>query len=575
MQESAQSKRPVKFGAFEADLAARELRKNGAKVRLQDQPFQVLALLLENPCQVVTREELRQKLWSADTFVDFDNGLNTCINKIREALGDTAEKPRFVETLPRRGYRFIGAQPTGAGIAAKQIESLVVLPLENLSRDAEQEYFADGLTETLITNLAKISALRVVSRTTAMHYKGVHRPLPQIARELEVDAVVEGTVQRSGQRVRISAQLVQASTDAHLWAESYERDLRDVLELQAEVARAIANEIKVKLTPQEQKHLTRARQVDPEAYEAYLKGRFHWNKRTLEGFTKAAEYFQQAIDKDAGYAAAHAGLADTASRLGWWGFVRPEDGCARAKAAAKKALEIDDTLAEAYAALGFATLFYDYSPRTAERQSRRATELDPKNPTAAQALGVCLAALGCLEEGISEVLRAIQLDPLSPMLHWTAGILMYQARRYDQVIAQSRKGLELDSAFPSLHWNIGLALLAKGIHEEGLKELEYAAQVANRFPYFLGTLGYGYGVTGRTEDARKVVSELSSKPLSSYWIGMIYASLNDSDSALDFLERAYLERVPWLAYANVAPWFDNLRSNPRFEDLLHRMNSPS
>jgi TolB-like protein len=255
----------VRFGAFELDQDAGELRKDGIKVRLQEQPFQMLQILLQRPGEVVTREELQQKIWPSDTFVDFDHGINNSIKRLREALGDTAETPRYVETLPRRGYRFLGDLKGGA----RHIQSLLVLPLENLSRDPEQEYFADGMTEALITNLAKISALQVVSRTTAMHYKGIHRPLPELARELGVDGIVEGTVMRSGKRVRISAQLVDAHSDRHLWAEDYDRDLRDILALQSEVAQAIAREVQITLTPRDRERLARTRPVNPEAYEAY------------------------------------------------------------------------------------------------------------------------------------------------------------------------------------------------------------------------------------------------------------------------------------------------------------------
>ena len=568
MKSLDDSRRPARFGAFELDFSAGELRKGSTKLRLHGQPLQLLTLLVESAGRIVTREELRRALWPGDTFVDFDNGLNTAINKIREALCDSAEKPRYIETLPRRGYRFFAAIET----VRQSMSSLAVLPLENLSKDPEQEYFADGLTEALISNLAKISALRVISRTTAMHYKGVHRPIPEIAKELAVDAIVEGTVQRSGDRVCISAQLIQATTDAHVWAETYERDLRDVLSLQAEMAHTIATEIRVKLTPQEELRFARAHKVNPEAYEAYLKGRFYWNKRTLDGFTKASQYFQQAIDKDPSYAAAYAGLADTASRLGWWGFVPPKEGCAKAKAAAKKALELDESLADGHAAHGFAILYYDYAARTAEKHCRRSTELDPANPIAAQSLACCLTALGRHDESLAEITRAVQLDPLSTALHWTAGILMFQARQYMRCIEQSRKGLELDPSFPALHWNIGLALVWQGNHPEGLKELEFASQAAGRAPYFLGTLGAGYAIAGKTEDALKVVTELSSKPLTSYWIGMIHASLGDTDSAMPCLERAYWERIPWLPYTAVAPWFDPLRSDPRFQDLLARMD---
>jgi TolB-like protein len=463
MQEPAQLRRAVKFGVFEADLATHELRKNGLKIRLQDQPFQVLALLLENRGEVMTREELRQKLWPADTFVDFDNGLNTAINKIREALCDSAESPRYVETLPRRGYRFIGQseQPS------KKIQSLVVLPLENLSRDPEQEYFADGLTEALITNLAKISALRVVSRTTAMQYKGARKTVPEIVRELGVDAIVEGTVQRFGERACVSAQLVQASTDTHLWAESYERDLRDMMALQSELARAIASEIQVKLTPHEQMQLARVRQVVPEAYDCYLKGRYHWNKRTLEGLTKATEHFQEAIERDPTYAGAHAGLADSASRLGWWIDLAPEEGCLRGKAAALKAIELDKTLAEGHAALWFPLLSFDYNISAAEEAVEPAIELDPQSAFALQGRACCLMARGRAEESFAETLRAARLEPFTMVLLWNAALFGYIARQYDEAIELCQKGLDLDPKFCSLPLDAGFGLRPKTIVRTG------------------------------------------------------------------------------------------------------------
>src|SRR6266481_3895169 len=296
----------VRFAAFELDFRASELRKQGIKVKLQEQPFQILQVLLQRPGEIVTREELQQKIWPSDTFVDFDHGLYNAIKRLREALGDSAETPRFVETLSRRGYRFVGK----IECEASQMRSLAVLPLENLSRDPEQEYFAEGMTEALITTLAKIGELRVVSRTSAMQYKGVHKPLREIARELEVDAIVEGSVLRAGRRVRITAQLIDAPKEMHLWAESYERDLRDVLTLQAEVAQAIAREIRVKLTPVDQARFAEVRAVDPDAYEAYLRGRYHWNRRSSEGLGKAIENFRQAVASDPTYASANAGLAD-------------------------------------------------------------------------------------------------------------------------------------------------------------------------------------------------------------------------------------------------------------------------
>ena len=324
MGKSISSKTVVRFGPFEADLRAGELRKHGVKLKLVGQPFEVLAMLLERPGQLVTREELRARLWPTDTFVDFDHGLNAAVNKLRDALSDSAEKPTYVETLPRRGYRFIsavGLQDSKNLLgepSSPKIQSLVVLPLENLSNDPEQEYFADGMTDQLITNLAQISALKIISRTSAMRYKGTKKSLPEIARELHVDVVVEGAVMWVGDRVRISAQLIEAPTDHHLWAASYERDLRDVLSMQEEVTRAIVSEIRVKLTAQEHARLASTRLIDPDSYRIYLKGRYYFYKLKPEAMQKAIEYFQQALEKDPAYALAYAGLADTYNALAFF-----------------------------------------------------------------------------------------------------------------------------------------------------------------------------------------------------------------------------------------------------------------
>ena len=387
MQNESSGSQVIRFGTFELDVRAGELRERGAKIKLQEQPLRILEMLLAHPGQLVTRDELRTRLWPSHSFVDFDHGLNKAINKLREALGDSAESPRFVQTIPRRGYRMIAIP----GKASGRVESLVVLPLEDLAHDPAQEYFADGLTEALITSLAHISALRVTSRTTAMRYKQMDKSLPQIAEELNVDAVVEGTVQRFGKRVRISAQLIEASTDTHMWAESYERDLRDVLALESEVARAIATEVQAKLTPREEVQLARARPaVNPDAYEAYLLGRYWWGRRTAEGLKKGAEYFQQAIEKDPGYAPAYVGLADVASSAGWWGFAPPAGACGKAKVLARKSLEIDET-GEAHAALGLAILWYDYDCAAAGKEFQRAIALYPDYAFAHMWYGLCLA----------------------------------------------------------------------------------------------------------------------------------------------------------------------------------------
>jgi adenylate cyclase len=564
----------VRFGVYEVDLRAGELRKQGLRIRLPEQPFQVLAILLEHPGEVITREDLQKRLWPDGTFVDFEQGLNAAVKRLREVLGDSAESPHFIETLARRGYRFIESLAASPG----RIESLAVLPLANLSGDPEQEYFAEGLTEALIMTLAKIGALRVISRTSAMRYKNTDKSLPQIARELNVDAVVEGTVQRSGVRVRISAQLLHAPTDAHLWAENYDRDMRDVLALQSEVAQAIAREIQVKLTPVDQARLAEARPVVPEAYECYLKGRFFWNKRTADGMAKGAEYFQLAIDRDPTYALAYTGLADSATRLGFWGHVRPEQGCLRGKAAASKALELDDTLAEAHASLGFAILHYDFSIPRAEEECRRAMELDPRSSSAAQLRACCLIAAGRAEEGAAEALRAVQLDPLSLPLQWTAGVFLYFARQYDRAIEECYKLLELDPNFALARWTIALCLVKKGMYDAAITEMETAVRALGHSQSFLGALGYCYAAAGRKEEMQKVLNQLHeiSKQhyVSVYWSAMAAPAIEKRDDALRGLEAARREHVPWMPYVRLAPYFDDLRSDARFQDLMHHMNFP-
>jgi TolB-like protein len=366
------------------------------RVKLQDQPLQILRILAERAGEIVTREELRQNIWPSDTFVDFDHGINNAIKRLREALGDTAETPRYIETFPRRGYRFVGKiENEGA-----RFRSLAVLPLENLSHDPEQEYFAEGLTEALITTLAKIGELRVVSRTSAMLYRGARKSVREIGQELQVDGIVEGTVLRYGDRVRISAQLIDTRTDTHLWAESYDRHLRDVLELHSELAQAIAKEIRITLTPLDRAHLAEPQTVDPQAYEAYLKGRYHWNRRTGDGLPKACSYFREAIAKDPNFAAAYSGLADSVSGLGIFGFVSPAEGFGKARGLALRALELDPGLSEAHASFAWISLWYDFDFPMAEREFERAIELNPRYATVHGWFGWYLALMGRYEEAV-------------------------------------------------------------------------------------------------------------------------------------------------------------------------------
>ena len=481
MAEPVSSKRIVRFGVFEVDRAAGELRKQGLKVKLQEKPFQVLTLLLERPGEVVTREELQRRLWP-DTFVDFEHSLSTAIKKLRDALGDTADNPRFIETRPGRGYRFIapvegrpappispslpapaGGKPVWrlaaagfavvallavlvrlnvggwqerllGGAAPGQITSLAVLPLENLSGDPEQEYFADGMTDAVISDLGKIEALRVISRTSVMQYKQVRKPLPEIARELNVDAVIEGSVQRVGDRVRISVQLIQAVPESHLWAKSFERDLSDILALESELARAIANEIEAKFTPEEEARLASTRPVNPEAHEAYLKGRNYLQTQTNARLELAREYFQQAIEKDPNYALAYAALAQAYQICGWRGLLPRNAAITRAKAAAEKALEMDPALGEAHASLARIRYWHDWDWSGAERAFKRAIELNPSNANAYGLYSHYLTfVVGRPEESIAMHKRLVELDPLSPAMKAGLGIRYIYARRPSHV----------------------------------------------------------------------------------------------------------------------------------------------
>jgi TolB-like protein/DNA-binding winged helix-turn-helix (wHTH) protein/Flp pilus assembly protein TadD len=638
MQEDPHLRVRLRFGVFELDLRAGELRKHGLRVRLQEQPFQILAMLLEHRGEVVTREELQAKLWPADTFVDFDHGLNKAISKIREALGDSAESPRFVETVARRGYRFLAevrpadvapvrgpelaTQPhlePGSGDRAdllgksakpKQllpslawkisafvlllltaslaawklhswnhpspvIRSLAVLPLESLSNDASQDYFADGMTDELISDLGQISALRVISRTSVMAYKHARKPLPQIARELNVDAVVEGTVLRSGDQVRITAQLIEASSDKHLWSQSYEGELRDTLALQNQVARAIADQIRINLNPQEQAALKTVKVVNPEAYESYLKGRYFWNKRTADGLKGALAYFHQAIEEDPKYAQAYSGLADTYALLGDWQYavMTPKEALPKAKAAAIKALELDSVLGEAHNSLAFCLDGFDWDFDAAGREFRRAIELNPGYATAHHWYSWHLALVGNYDEAIVEMRKAENLDPLSLIINADLAELLVLAHSYDESIRQSRKTIEMDPNFALAHNQLGQAYLQKQMLDDAVAELEKAAQLSGGSPTVIANLARAYAVSGKRGEAVKLLSELKKRSSPGYSraseIAVIYASLGDRDQAMNWLERSYEERFnPGVL---LRPGFDSLRSDPRFQDLVRRI----
>jgi TolB-like protein/DNA-binding winged helix-turn-helix (wHTH) protein/Tfp pilus assembly protein PilF len=633
----------VRFGTYEVSLQSGELRKSGVKIRVQQQPMKLLEILLERPGDLVTREELRSRIWANESFGDFDQAVNIAIAKLRGALGDSAENPRYIETLPKRGYRFIaevtvvdtdvptkspesadgdrrGTEPehqlqdAELTVTSKPrlwptrrvivvltlvlsllilavwlfhshdhpptgIRSLAVLPLDNLSGDPTQDYFADGMTDELITDLAQIRALRVISRTSVMGYKGVRKPLPEIARELNVDAVVEGTVLRSGDQVRITAQLIQAPVDKHLWAESYEGNLRDTLTLQKEVARTIAEQIRIEVTPREQAALKSVKAIDPEAYEAYLKGRYFWNKRTADGLKKAVDYFNQAIAKDPNYAAAYSGLADTYALLGDWQYavMTPKEAMPRAKATAMKALELDDSLGEAHASLAFCLDGFDWNFEAADREFRRSIELSPSYATGHQWYSWHLALLGRNSEAIAEMTKAENLDPLSLIINADLAELFLIAHFPDESTEQSRKTIEMDPNFAFGHNQLAQAHLQKHMFPEAIAELEKAIQISGGSPTFTANLARAYAATNRKEEAVGLLNDLKKRSAPSNTnaaeIAMIYVALGDKNQAMVWLEKGYEERFnPGVL---VRPGFDPLRSDPRFQELIRRIGLPS
>jgi TolB-like protein/DNA-binding winged helix-turn-helix (wHTH) protein/Flp pilus assembly protein TadD len=619
----------IRFGLFELDSAAGELRKQGLKIRLADQPLQILLLLLERPGDVVTREAVRQRLWPAETFVDFDAGLNTAIKKLRDALGDPAENPRFVETLPRRGYRFIAPietrtvsppdslsdnAPAGevaahakrAGLpswlwaaatavavlvfasawlivagwreqrsrsdvtAPAEIKSIVILPFENLSGDPEQEYFADGMTEALTTRLAQIRALRVISRTSAEQYKRAKKSLPEVARELNVDAVVEGAVVRSGDRVRVTAQLIEAANDRHLWAQSYERELHDVLVLQADLARAIADAVQVEVRPGEQRRLLRTQAVHPDAYEAYLWGRFYLKQRTRAALLKAAEQFQRAIEKDPTYAAAHSGLADTYRQSGLVGLP-PREGMPKAEAAARQALALDDTLAEGHASLAGVLYLYHWSWLEAEKEFRRSLDLDPNYAEGHRAYAIYLLMLDRPEEAVSEARHAQELSPLDETINNELGTALARAGRYDEAIAQLQKTRERIPKSPRAY---------AGLAEVYARQGDWSRAIATYEEGRLGPapwLGYMYAVSGRRPEALHVLAAIEKRAQQDYvtpqTLAIVQLGLGRKDQALTLLEKAYDDRAfEVLGFPLLS---DLLRDEPRFQDLRRRMGLAS
>jgi TolB-like protein/DNA-binding winged helix-turn-helix (wHTH) protein/Tfp pilus assembly protein PilF len=619
------------FGPFRLDVNERQLLRDGHPVPLTPKAFETLHALVENSGHVLSKDELLKRVWP-DTFVD-EGTLARNVFTLRKALGEEQNGQHHIETVPKLGYRFIasvketdGETPldttsqqssavfrTQPRLGRLQIVALIsvavllvaayfarerfwppsrtaagrsmlaVLPFENLSGDPQQEYFSDGLTEEMITQLGSLNPQRlgVIARTSAMKYRNTDKGVGQIGRELAVDYVLEGSVRREGNRVRVSAQLIQVKDQTHLWADSYERDLRDVLVLQSDVARAIAREIEIKLTPQQQARHAGTRPIDPEAYELYLQGRYFWNKRTEEGFKKAIEYFTAAIRKDANYGQAYAGLADSYALLGSIASTTlpRREAMPKARAAALKALELDDTLAEAHTSLAFVRMHYDWDWPGAEREFARAIGLNPGYATAHHWYAYDLVARGRTDEALREVRRAQEIDPLSTIISADLGEILCYARRDDEAIEQARRTLKADPNFVLAHRVLAWAYQRKHMYAESIAVLERASTLpgatsAGVLPF----LGHVYAMAGQRDDARKVLGQLERKSRErcgeGFGLVAVYAGLGDKDQAFACLEKAYQEREGTLILLNVLPPLDPLRSDPRFADLLRRVGLP-
>jgi TolB-like protein/Tfp pilus assembly protein PilF len=562
------------FGPFRIEQGERLLRRGTEVIPLAPKAIETLLVLASSGGRIVEKEELIQRVWP-DTFVE-EGGLARNISLLRRVLGEGSADHQYIETIPRRGYRFV-APVSEASHEQAPAGSLAVLPLANLSNDPAQDFFADGMTDELISYLMKLEALRVSSRTSVMAYKGVSKPLRQIAQELDARWVVEGTVLHFAGRVRITARLIDGVTEKHLWAETYEKDMRDVLALQSAVAGDIARAIRVKVSSPEKARLAQFRPVHPEAYQDYLRGRYFWNNRTADGLKRAREYFRQAIAKDPTYAPAHSGLADAYAVLGSTGYdvMPPREAMPLAKAAAANALQIDDALAEAHAALGYVTLVYDWDWRGAERALRRAIELNPGYASAHQWQGELLMGLNRPEEATQAFRRALDLDPLSIPCNLGLGWSYYFSHQYDLAIEQYRKTLEIAPNVPMALYGLGLSYHHKRLPEQGSIEFERALTFFRGEAAAVMLMGVAHALAGNRESALKDLAQLHDLSRQKYvpavYSAFIYVAMNDLDHAFEYLHKACDERSSYMIFLNVQPSFESLRSDPRYPDLIKRV----
>ena len=642
MSQGNQTDGSVHFGVFDLDLQSEELRKQGVKIRLPHQSFQILARLLKRPGDLVTREELRQLLWPGDTFVDFDVGLSSAVKRLRDALGDSAENPRFVETLPRRGFRFIGPvssprepavaetplaadvvvletprasidttiptnEPEVGGfrlsrrvttaalvlaialalaivsvemrnriVAAKapSIRSVAVLPLANLTGDPAQEYFADGMTDALITELAQISGVRVIARTSVMPYRQARKSVSVVGRELNVDAIVDGTVVRSGMRVRIDAQLIDTRNDRHIWARGYEREGNDIVALQGDVAKAIAEAIAGKLTPQ-QRSRAAARRINPEASDLYFKAVYAAGREGYQGFIQAIQYAGDAIAKQPDFAEAYAAMALWHTQFWFVGPLSPREYMPKAEAAARKAIKLDESIPEAHLVLGLVLYRFYWDWQAAETELRRALQLNPNHADGHRMLAVFLSARGRPSEAVAEAQRAWELDPVSVQSLLNVAIARREAGQNEQAISEFHQALQSRPELGRAHFELGISYMVKGDLNSSISELQKAVTLSRRNPRLLASLGHAEAINGHATKATEILGELEELSrrqfVSPVDIAEVHASLGHKERAFALLEKACDTQDPELTRLMIDRRVDAIRSDPRFEAVLRRV----
>ena len=637
MSTPATPLRQLRFGAFELDVRAGELRKNGTKVRLQGQPLQVLEVLLRGAGDLVTREDLRTQIWPEDTFVDFDHGLNNAIARLRAVLGDSSDAPRFIETLPRRGYRFIapvifvnGAEPQAGSAVAEQpavdvsvtpqparsfglrrtsavvvlallvlavagltfwrlhasapptsaaarMTSIAVLPFANLSHDPEQEYFSDGMTSAIIAAISDIRPLRVISRTSTGRYKGTKKSLPEIAKELNVDAVIEGSVQRAGNRVRIDVELIDGASDKQLWSESYERELGDLLKLDSEIAQGIATRVKLQISDEQVAKFRNAPSVNQVAYDDYLRGRRYLDLGLYPQLRIAQQYYEKSVREDPSFVLGYLGLAETYESLGMVRRLSPQEVRIRSWESIRKALQLDPSVREVNCALGNLHWRFEWNWPQAEEDYRRAIDLNPSSMDGHGDYAWFLSWSGRRSDATAEIGLMRKLDPAFPRRWLDESGLHYHLREYEDLMRSGQEGVAVDPDNWAAHYFLGVGEYGTGKKVEAIAEFERAFQLSEDDQDVRAALAFAYASTGRRSEAFKILRSFQSEKatgsyVSPYMLGVISAGLGDQDKAFEYLEAAYSEKSSDLVYFIKADYrLDGLRSDPRFANLLARV----